>query len=183
MARRISATVLSCHWSQGWARVRVTARVRAEWMKEPTTPGTLRLEQACQGHSGRATTLLLPYLSNLDHHGLWDHQPQQQDAIHLPVRLEMAREPRASGTLWLEFKYQKDHGKATSTFTLGACIGKGTWATALSLANPQWENPYNCEMKWTQWNGMEGKGSALNCTKYFHWVDLILEFLGFSNFI
>lgn len=105
-------------------------------MKEPTAPGAPGLEQACQGHPGRDTTLLVLHLSNLDHPwavGSGLISPSNKMPFGFQLGLETAREPRAAGTLWLEYACQKDHGKATRSFTFGACIGKGTSAKASSL--------------------------------------------------
>lgn len=104
--------------------------VRVERIEEPTAPGTLQLEMACQGNPGKGPALLLLQHSNLNHPRWCGPQPQRQDDIRLRGRVERGKEPRAPGTLGLENRpkesWQSHSIAAPRPLRLSPCKRMGT---------------------------------------------------------
>lgn len=84
--------------------------VRVERAEEPTAPGTLQLEMACQGNPGKAQALLLLQHSNLNHPQWCGPQPQRQDDIRLRDRVEKGKSPELQAH-WGWKTGQQNHGR------------------------------------------------------------------------
>lgn len=99
-----------------WARarvrigIRVSVSVGVEGVKEPTAPGTLGLEKACQGDHSRVTTLLLLHLSCGPALVMGTSAPVTA-AIRPGVRVESVTDPAAARTLAPEKALQGHHSR------------------------------------------------------------------------
>lgn len=83
---------------QYWSPIRVRIRVRFQRVTEPTAPGTLALEKACQQDYNRVPIWLPQHYSNLGHPRWQETQVQHQNAILFCIRFRDPESLQSWGT-------------------------------------------------------------------------------------